>query len=686
MKKYRQQKQKFYFILTLLLVVAIGIGYAVLTETLTISNAAKLNEMKWDIGFANVEDNGSTIDSEYEITNNGKTITVLCDFGSSTNQETCITKATIINNSTFDIGLTSNPTITYDDTYIHTLTFKWNNHPTYENHTVLKDNFIKKGESEEVILTIKNKFFNLENLPTANTTIPITVTLNFIEWKDKEMPETEDLAILKSDAELAGTAFRSEKYNYQGSSGSGSGYYGSSGSGESNSLIKNITFEKGIDVPTNAVEYWDLSSEENGSIIGYVLPNEDDSDYYDLYIQSDKQIYANDDMSYWFAHLYLLESINGLDLIDTSQTTNMSYMFYNAGYDSEELKLDLSSLDTSSVEDMSSMFENAGYYNESFELNISKMDTSNVTDMNNMFNGTGEDNETFTLDVSNFDTSKVTDMSYMFYETGEDSYVFILDVSNFDTSNVENMSHMFYGVGTESTSFSLDVRGFNTGKVTDMSYMFYRVGWNSESFELDLSGFDASRVTDMSYMFYCTGYRSKSLTLNLSNIDASNVTNMSYMFSDAGTYSETVKINLNNFDTSSVTDMSYMFNYTGGYSKTFTLDLSSFDTSNVTDMGGMFFYTGSESETFTLKISNFDTSKVTNMDYMFYSMGGASSKLNTSITIRNPNTSFYEMFGYAITTEGSKITVNYTDETSLLVDEMLETKSYESNVFKGSKV
>ena len=66
----------------------------------------------------------------------------MCDFGSNTKQKDCTVKATITNNSTFDVGLTKDPVITYDDTYIHTLTFKWNNHPTYENKTVLKDNRI----------------------------------------------------------------------------------------------------------------------------------------------------------------------------------------------------------------------------------------------------------------------------------------------------------------------------------------------------------------------------------------------------------------------------------------------------------------------------------------------------------------------------------------------------------------
>ena len=75
------------------------------------------------------------------------------------------------------------------------------------------------------------------------------------------------------------------------------------------------------------------------------------------------------------------------------------------------------------------------------------------------------------------------------------------------------------------------------------------------------------------------------------------------------------------------------------------------------------------------------------MSRMFYQTGYNSTKLNTSITIRNPNTTDYsDMFNNVATKTGSKITVNYTSATSSLVDQMIATKSSNSNVVKGVQV
>ncbi|QKX72826.1 BspA family leucine-rich repeat surface protein [Enterococcus hirae] len=73
---------------------------------------------------------------------------------------------------------------------------------------------------------------------------------------------------------------------------------------------------------------------------------------------------------------------------------------------------------------------------------LSQLDTSNVTDMSYMFFGMSS---VTSLDVSSFDTSNVTTMSYMFYGM---SSVTGLDVSNFDTSNVTTMGYIFKGMGS----------------------------------------------------------------------------------------------------------------------------------------------------------------------------------------------------------------------------------------------
>ena len=259
-------------------------------------------------------------------------------------------------------------------------------------------------------------------------------------------------------------------------------YYGDTDAFRSDTYktkIKTITFEDKINVPDSAIESWDVSEQQNGAYMAYVVPNETDSTYYDLYIQGDGKIYGNRRMSYWFNGFTNVDSIKNLNLLNTEIATDMSYMFYQTGSSSTIFTLDLSGFDTSNVTNMAYMFSWTGRNSTLFSLDLNNFDTSNVTDMSWMFVGTGGLNTRFTLDIGNFDTSKVIDMSYMFASTGYSSTILTLDVSNFNTKNVTNMKSMFEETGCSNPEFTLDLSRFDTSKVTDMSQMFYSTGYNS---------------------------------------------------------------------------------------------------------------------------------------------------------------------------------------------------------------
>ena len=295
--------------------------------------------------------------------------------------------------------------------------------------------------------------------------------------------------------------------------------------------------------------------------------------------------------------------------------------------------------------------------------------------------------------LDGFDTSKVTNMSHMFGNFGVNinSTIFNPDFSSINTSNVKNMSYMFYKTGASQyiTDFTLNLKNFDTSNVTDMSGMFSNAGFNSTNITLNISNFDTRKVTYMNKMFLGTGTNSTNFTLDLRNFDTSNVTDMSLMFSNTGCNNPNFTLDVSNFDTSNVTDMSSMFEFTGYNNPNFTLDVSNFDTSNVENMYCMFSNTGYNSEIFDIDTSNFDMSKVKDVRAMFNGAGYNSTKLNTSITINKNNYSKYDylnMFKNVATKSGSKITVNYTSETSELVDQMIATKSSNSNVVKGIQV
>ncbi len=168
---------------------------------------------------------------------------------------------------------------------------------------------------------------------------------------------------------------------------------------------------------------------------------------------------------------------------DTSNVTDMSYMFYN---NSKLTNLDVSGFDTSKVENFSNMFNSCKSLTT---LDVSNFDTSSATDMQYMFS---QCNALPSLDVSNFDTSKVTTFNSMFDRCNS---LTTLDVTKFDTSSANSMFFMFSAC---SSLTSLDVSNFDTSSVATMQSMFYGC---SALTTLDLSSFNTSKVSSMKFMF-----------------------------------------------------------------------------------------------------------------------------------------------------------------------------------------
>ena len=159
----------------------------------------------------------------------------------------------------------------------------------------------------------------------------------------------------------------------------------------------------------------------------------------------------------FFYGLKNLETITGLEYLNTEKVTNMYSMFYNC---SKLTSLDVTKFNTANVTDMSYMFYNCSSLTS---LDVTHFNTAKVTDMGYMFRGCSS---LTSLDVTHFNTENVKDMSRMFYNC---SSLTSLDVTHFNTANVTSMSNMFYGC---SGLISLDVTNFNTANVTNMRYMF----------------------------------------------------------------------------------------------------------------------------------------------------------------------------------------------------------------------
>ncbi len=261
----------------------------------------------------------------------------------------------------------------------------------------------------------------------------------------------------------------------------------------------------------------------------------------------------------WFAGCHM-QTIEGIEYLNTSEVTSMSYMFGCPNLTS----IDVSHFDTRKVKYMQSMFSNCKKLGA---IDLSNFDTGNVLDMAIMFENC---NALTTLDLRNFDTSKVTNMTLMF---GKCYALTNIDLSSFNTANVTSMTNMFQSC---SSLTSLDLTKFNTEKVTELYGMFYDC---SSLTTIDLSHFDTSNVTTMTMMFAgCSGLTS----LDVSKLNTLKVTEMGGMFARC---SGLTSLDLRSFNTENVTEMDGLVTQCTNLE---TLDLSSFNTANVTSISGMF--------------------------------------------------------------------------------------------------
>lgn len=341
----------------------------------------------------------------------------------------------------------------------------------------------------------------------------------------------------------------------------------------------------------------------------------------------------------WFSSMSNLTTINNIENINTSNVTDMDWMFANCY---SLTNLDVSNFKTDKVTNMAGMFGNC---KSLAQLDVSKFDTSEVTDMSNMFYNCYNLKE---LDLSSFNTSNVTDMRNMFYQCaslskihfggnwktqvtlpegtawysdegftnkiaeGGDNYTPAGEITIYKDVK-EGIYVKLYKDGTLAfSSHDINLPGkelqANYGNILGKTYTnTASAPWSGNNNVQTVEFVDEIKPTTTAYWFYQCGNLT---TINhIENLNTSNVTNMNCMFFSC---KGLTKLDLSSFDTSKVTNMRYMFAYCSGLTN---LNVSSFDTSNVTNMEWMFAYFSGLTQ---LDLSSFDTRKVTNLCMMFY--------------------------------------------------------------------
>ena len=271
--------------------------------------------------------------------------------------------------------------------------------------------------------------------------------------------------------------------------------------------------------------------------------------------------YTPTSLSSFFENLTKLETITGLEYLNTEKVTNMRYMFYNC-----------SSLTTIYAS--------------------SKFVTPQVSKSFNMFYNCkklkGEEEWT---------KGKATDKTYA-----------KIDGGYFRDKAYDNRPWVKYADGTLT---------FRCGYKKTLGENEYELNsgenwpkWFTYASKISKVVFEASFANARPTNCYAWFVNFKNLTQieGIENLNTENVTSMRDMFNGC---SSLTSLDLTNFNTAKVTDMKLLF---ANCSALESLDLSMFNTENVTSMPSMF---NGATNLKTLNVSNFNTEKVNNMGHMF---------------------------------------------------------------------
>ena len=354
------------------------------------------------------------------------------------------------------------------------------------------------------------------------------------------------------------------------------------------SNVRNLYTLDYIDIPEEAIYSADVSRNQNGSVMSWIVPIEGNEDYYNLYIGSPGGVIAPVDAEYLFYN----SGFKSIDLSHFSMpyTENATGMFQGT---TGLTTLDGPNQRAYNLQNMDYMFQTAGdYYNGDY-VNVSIFSSPSVTSMKYTFNGVQFKH----VDLTGLKTSKVTDMTDLFKNANKVEE--IIGMEYLDTRNITNMDNMFWNMYRLQ---AFDATHLNTKKVTSMNHTFCGLELIPE---FDASHLDTRNVTSMKYTFA----NLKSVkSLDLSHLNTSKVTDMEGMVQRLGRALSgddltNLTLNINGIDTSKVTNMKSMFDE----AHMSTLNLSDWDTSSLVNMNMMF---DSCYNLRTLYLNNADLSKV----------------------------------------------------------------------------
>ena len=293
-------------------------------------------------------------------------------------------------------------------------------------------------------------------------------------------------------------------------------------------------------------------------------------------------------LSQFFAGFFGLETITGLEYLNTANVTDMSEMFCRC----EKLtSLDVSKFNTAKVKAMSRMFD--GCSNLKTIYASDKFITAAVTESQDMFSGC----DSLSGDID-WTSDKATDKTYAkidggyFRDKAYDNRPWVKYADGtltFRCGYKKTLGENEYALNSGEEKPAWNTQGNNITRVVfDASFANARpttcYAWFQSFYNLTqiegIENLNTAKVTTMNSMF---GSCYNLAELDVTHFNTANVTNMSNMF---GSCYNLAELDVTHFNTANVMDMYRMFSYCSGLT---SLDVTNFNTANVGDMGSMFY-------------------------------------------------------------------------------------------------
>lgn len=315
----------------------------------------------------------------------------------------------------------------------------------------------------------------------------------------------------------------------------------------------------------------------------------------------------------WFNGFYQLTEIKGIKNLNTSNVSDMAYMFAGC---SKLKSVDLTYMYSPYVKDMSYMFCNCSSLKTVY---LKGLNTSNVENMKHMFElciNLGY------LDLSSFNTLKVKNFERMFYECRSLKAIyaspkFVVVNSPNLISKAEMFSRCYMLAGETKSYYPTHVNGdfakIDGGYFLDATYLKPWVKQNDKTFTFYYGYKKTLSEGEYELDNWVNKNHNENTSFTKATIDESFALYQPTSCKDWFFYYlklEEIE-NLHYLNTSKVTTMEGMFMQCNVIK---SLDLSAFETSNVENFYGMFSHC---KKLESLDVSNFDTSAATNMREMF---------------------------------------------------------------------